>query len=63
MSYGMSDRLGARAFTPRRTPLFLPGTGEEGRGEYSEATAQTIDDEVAAIIEAQGKRAPVPPAA
>jgi cell division protease FtsH len=56
-SYGMSARLGARVFTPERKPFLLPQAGAEGPGDYSEATAQTIDAEVAAVIEAQGRRA------
>ena len=52
--YGMSERLGPVAFDkPRRSFL---GTEMDGRGEYSEATAQTIDAEVRRILDASQTR-------
>ncbi|HEX7126928.1 MAG TPA: ATP-dependent zinc metalloprotease FtsH [Thermodesulfobacteriota bacterium] len=52
--YGMSDRLGPVAFDkPRRSLL---GAEIDGRGEYSEATAQTIDSEVRRILDASQVR-------
>ncbi|HEY8368825.1 MAG TPA: AAA family ATPase, partial [Thermodesulfobacteriota bacterium] len=52
--YGMSERLGPVAFDkPRRSFL---GTEMDGRGEYSEATAQTIDAEVRHILDASQTR-------
>jgi len=48
--YGMSDRLGLVTFEEPRTNPFLSVTAA-GRGrEYSEKTAQTIDEEIRAII-------------
>jgi cell division protease FtsH len=54
-SYGMSERLGARSFSGEHSPLWIAGS-EERRGDYSEATAQAIDAEVAAVIETQSVR-------
>jgi cell division protease FtsH len=56
-SYGMSPRLGARSFAGARRPLFLPAAAEDHRGDYSDATADVIDAEVARIVEEQAARA------
>ncbi len=54
--YGMSERLGPVAFDkPRRSPFLLSPEGD-GRSEYSEETAQAIDREVRAILEASQER-------
>ena len=47
---GMSELLGPVTFARKRSPFMnLPEMGGEGR-EYSDATAQTIDDEVRRIV-------------
>ncbi len=52
--YGMSERLGPVAFEkPRRSFL---GADMDGRGEYSEQTAQAIDEEVRRILDASQAR-------
>jgi cell division protease FtsH len=54
--FGMSDRVGQVYCAPERRAQFLDlGTG--ARGEYSEATAELIDQEVREIIGAQYERA------
>jgi cell division protease FtsH len=50
--YGMSQKLGQVYFANDRRPQFL-GAMPEGRTDYSEATAETIDEEVREIIVAQ----------
>jgi len=50
--YGMSQKLGQVYFANDRRPQFL-GAMPEGRTDYSEATAETIDEEVREIISAQ----------
>ena len=50
--YGMSQKLGQVYFANDRRPQFL-GVMPEGRTDYSEATAETIDEEVREIIGAQ----------
>jgi cell division protease FtsH len=54
--YGMSDAVGQVYFSREKRPLFLE-TGIQGGGEYSEATAQLIDKEIAQILSAQYSRA------
>jgi cell division protease FtsH len=54
--YGMSDAVGQVYFSREKRPLFLE-TGMQGGGEYSEATAQLIDKEIAQILSAQYSRA------
>jgi cell division protease FtsH len=54
--YGMSDAVGQVYFSREKRPLFLE-TGMQGGGEYSEATAQLIDKEIAQILGAQYSRA------
>jgi cell division protease FtsH len=50
--YGMSQKLGQVYFASDHRPQFL-GAMPEGRTEYSEATAETIDEEVREIISTQ----------
>ncbi len=52
----MSDRLGAVTFEKERRPLFLETMVPPSR-DYSEGTAQAIDQEVALLIEEAAKRA------
>ncbi len=53
---GMSEKLGAMTFGRQQSPRFLEGMGVEER-TYSEQTAQAIDAEVRAILDAQHRRA------
>jgi cell division protease FtsH len=53
---GMSEKLGAMTFGRQQSARFLEGTGVEER-TYSEQTAQAIDAEVRAILDAQHRRA------
>jgi cell division protease FtsH len=53
---GMSEKLGAQTFGRAQESRFLQGMGIEERN-YSEQTAQTIDAEVRAILDAQHARA------
>jgi cell division protease FtsH len=48
--YGMSDKLGLATFDGPRTPTFLNIPVSQGPREYSEQTAQTIDDEVTMLL-------------
>jgi cell division protease FtsH len=54
--YGMSGKLGQVYFASERRYAFLD-VPVQGKGEYSEVTAQTIDAEVRDIIETQYARA------
>ena len=54
--YGMSSKLGQVYFAAEKRSLFLE-TGMQGPGEYSEATAKLIDEEVREIIEQEFSRA------
>jgi cell division protease FtsH len=54
--YGMSDKLGPRAYGAGNAPIFLGREMGENR-DYSEHYAQTIDDEVKTILEAAYNRA------
>jgi cell division protease FtsH len=49
--YGMSSRLGLLTYTRERRPMFLDVTGGLREKEYSERTAQEIDEEMATIME------------
>ncbi len=52
--YGMSERLGLATFEePHQTFLDVPGLEPH---EYSEATARTIDSEIAALLDTAHKR-------
>ncbi|HTY94004.1 MAG TPA: ATP-dependent zinc metalloprotease FtsH, partial [Steroidobacteraceae bacterium] len=48
--YGMSDVLGPATLEGFRAPLFLPEDRAASRVEYSERTAQTIDEEVRTML-------------
>jgi cell division protease FtsH len=52
--YGMSKRLGKVYFAHKNKGQFLQ-VGQEGGGEYSETTANIIDEEVKRIIDKQYK--------
>ena len=54
--YGMSERLGKVYFSKEKRQQFLP-MAPEGAQEYSESTAEIIDDEVKQIIDEQYERA------
>ncbi len=55
--YGMSDRLGPIAYEKERRPLFIGAPSMiGGEREYSEETAQAIDEEVKKIIEGTYER-------
>jgi len=54
--YGMSEKLGQVYFARERKPLFLEA-GPYGSNEYSESTAELIDQEVRNIISQQYAKA------
>lgn len=54
--YGMSEKIGQVYFAPERRSQFLNVSMQE-RGEYSEATAEAIDREIAFMIGDQYARA------
>jgi cell division protease FtsH len=54
--YGMSATIGQVYFSREKRPLFLEA-GLQSGGEYSEATAETIDKEIKEIVSVQYKRA------
>lgn len=54
--FGMSERLGPRAYGSNNGPIFLGREMGETR-DYSEQYAQTIDDEVKGILQAGYQRA------
>ncbi len=53
--YGMSKKLGNVYFSREKQQQFLP-TASEGTQEYSESTAEIIDDEVKQIIDEEYER-------
>ena len=55
--YGMDEKLGPATLEGTRTPLYLQDpTAASRRGDYSERTAQTIDEEVRKLLsEAQDR--------
>ena len=55
--YGMSEKLGPITFERERRPLFLDTMMPPGSKDYSEATAQEIDQEVAALVNRAHQRA------
>jgi cell division protease FtsH len=55
--YGMSEKLGPITFERERRPLFLETMMPPASKDYSEATAQEIDQEVAALVNRAHKRA------
>ncbi len=54
--YGMSDALGPATFEAAPRALYLPEAGRPPRAEYSERTAETIDQEVQKLLSAAGER-------
>ena len=54
--YGMSDRLGQVYFAREKRPQFLD-MGMREAGDYSDATAETIDNEIKAVIGTEYARA------
>ena len=48
--YGMSERLGLATFEQPRTAVYLNIPMPQGQKEYSEQTAQVIDDEIAKLM-------------
>ncbi len=55
--YGMSRKIGQVYFAKGQRSPFLGVVAPEGPNEYSEATAQMIDDEIRSIISAQYEKA------
>jgi cell division protease FtsH len=55
--YGMSENLGPMTFERERRPLFLETVMPSGAKDYSEATAQEIDQEVSKLVGRAHKRA------
>ncbi|MCK9376791.1 MAG: ATP-dependent zinc metalloprotease FtsH [Syntrophobacterales bacterium] len=55
--YGMSEKLGPITFERERRPLFLETMMPPSSKDYSEATAQEIDQEVAALVDKAHRRA------
>jgi cell division protease FtsH len=55
-TYGMSEALGLATFDDGKTSLFLERGPSHVRGNYSEALARRIDDEVRRILETQQAR-------
>jgi cell division protease FtsH len=55
--YGMSEKLGPLTFERERRPLFLDVMMPPTSKDYSEATAQEIDQEVSALVEKADHRA------
>ncbi len=55
--YGMSEKLGPMTFERERRPLFLEIAMPQGTKDYSEATAQDIDREVATLVDRAYRRA------
>jgi cell division protease FtsH len=54
--YGMSDRLGQVYFAREKRPQFLD-MGMREAGDYSDATAEAIDNEIKAVIGTEYARA------
>jgi cell division protease FtsH len=55
--YGMSEKLGPITFERERRPLFLDTMMPPGSKDYSEATAQEIDQEVSVLVNRAHQRA------
>jgi cell division protease FtsH len=55
--YGMSQKLGPITFERERRPMFLEGMMPPSAKDYSEATAQEIDREVADLVNRAHQRA------
>jgi cell division protease FtsH len=54
--YGMSEALGPATFESARPALYLPEATAPGRSDYSERTAETIDEEVRKLLGAAQER-------
>ena len=54
--YGMSEALGPATFEGARPALFLPDATGTSRGEYSERTAEVIDEELRKLLMAAQDR-------
>jgi cell division protease FtsH len=54
--YGMSDVLGPATFEASPAPLFLPEGATQRRGDYSERTAESIDEEICGLLLAAAER-------
>jgi cell division protease FtsH len=54
--YGMSERLGLRAYPREPRPGYLEGFGAPRQREFSEQTAQGIDEEMARLLEEAHQR-------
>ncbi len=55
--YGMSEKLGPITFERERRPLFLESIMSPSTKDYSETTAQEIDQEVSHLVERAHRRA------
>jgi cell division protease FtsH len=55
--YGMSEKLGPLTFERERRPLFIDTMLPPGSKDYSEATAQEIDQEVSVLVNRAHQRA------
>ncbi len=56
MQYGMSEHLGLVTFEAPRSPSGFAVMGPQGQKEYSEKTAQTIDEEIQSILQQSHER-------
>jgi cell division protease FtsH len=54
--YGMSERLGLRAYPREPRPAYLEGFGSPRERDFSEQTAQGIDEEMARLLEEAHQR-------
>jgi cell division protease FtsH len=54
--YGMSERLGLRAYPREPRPGYLEGFGAPREREFSEQTAQGIDEEMARLLDEAHQR-------
>ncbi len=54
--YGMSERMGLRTYPREPRPAYQEGYGAPREREFSEQTAQGIDEEMAALLAAAQKR-------
>jgi cell division protease FtsH len=54
--YGMSERIGLRAYPREPRPAYLEGFGAPREREFSEQTAQGIDEEMARLLEEAHQR-------
>jgi len=54
--YGMSERLGLRAYPREPRPAYLEGFGAPREREFSEQTAQGIDEEMARLLDEAHQR-------